>query len=130
MAEQETREGAEERGWRAAAAVLAACAAVAGILGACSSERPADRPTAKAPTSTPAVVTPHPKPASPPPAAWRFDAAEAERRQNAAAARLGASVQHIADLGNGVTLPLVLIPPGEFDMGSPAGEESLRQPGP
>jgi formylglycine-generating enzyme required for sulfatase activity len=53
---------------------------------------------------------------------WWFDAAEARHRQSEAAARLGRPVETEIDLGDGVKLELVLVPPGRFRMGSPAEE--------
>jgi len=54
---------------------------------------------------------------------WPFDAAEASRRQTETAEALGVPVERTVDLGGGVTMELVLIPAGEFVMGSPAGEK-------
>jgi formylglycine-generating enzyme required for sulfatase activity len=59
------------------------------------------------------------------PSGWPFDAAEAKRRQAAA----GATEKHIA-LGDGISLKLVWIPPGEFVMGDAEGaddEQSLSR---
>jgi hypothetical protein len=53
---------------------------------------------------------------------WQFDEVEAKRRQQAAADELGVPVETAVDLGGGVNLELVLIPPGMFDMGSPEEE--------
>jgi len=50
---------------------------------------------------------------------WPFDAKEARRRQKATAEVLGVEVEEEIDLGNGVKITLVLIPAGEFMMGSP-----------
>ncbi len=54
---------------------------------------------------------------------WPFDAEEAKRRQRETAEALGIPVEKTLDLGDGVTMKLVLIPAGEFVMGSPADEE-------
>ncbi|NOZ21443.1 MAG: SUMF1/EgtB/PvdO family nonheme iron enzyme [Planctomycetes bacterium] len=48
---------------------------------------------------------------------WPFDAAEAKRRQSAA----GPKTKRTIDLGNGVTMDLVLVPDGEFVMGDAKG---------
>jgi formylglycine-generating enzyme required for sulfatase activity len=54
---------------------------------------------------------------------WPFDAAEAAKRQTAAAsASLAKNAECEVDLGNGAMLKLVLVPPGEFVMGDAAGE--------
>jgi serine/threonine protein kinase len=50
---------------------------------------------------------------------WPFDAAEAKRRQQAAADALGVEVEQDIDLGSGEKMTFVLIPAGEFPMGSP-----------
>lgn len=54
---------------------------------------------------------------------WPFDAEEARRRQAATAEQLGVPVECEEDLGNGLKLPLVLVPPGVFIMGSPENEK-------
>jgi len=56
---------------------------------------------------------------------WPFGAAEAKRRQEETAALLGVPVERDIDLGKGVKLRLVLIPAGEFIMGSPKGESNV-----
>ncbi len=58
---------------------------------------------------------------------WSFGATEAVRRQKETAQALGVPVQRTIDLGGGAGLELVLIPAGEFDMGSPAGEKERDQ---
>jgi formylglycine-generating enzyme required for sulfatase activity/predicted Ser/Thr protein kinase len=50
---------------------------------------------------------------------WPFDGPEAGRRQQATAKALGLRVEENVDLGNGVKMTFVLIPAGEFLMGSP-----------
>ncbi|NQT14666.1 MAG: formylglycine-generating enzyme family protein, partial [Planctomycetes bacterium] len=50
---------------------------------------------------------------------WPFDEKEARRRQLATARALGVKVERKLDLGGGVTMAFVLIPAGEFMMGSP-----------
>ena len=50
---------------------------------------------------------------------WPFDEAEAKRRQKATADALGVKVEQDIDLGGGVKMTFVLIPAGEFLMGSP-----------
>ncbi|MBM4042403.1 MAG: DUF1080 domain-containing protein, partial [Planctomycetes bacterium] len=49
---------------------------------------------------------------------WPFDAAEARRRQSEAAKALGVEAETDIALGGGVKMTLVLIPAGEFLMGS------------
>lgn len=62
-----------------------------------------------------------PEPVIPAIRGWPFDAGEAKRRQTA-----GAASEMILDLGGGVTLKLVWIPPGEFVMGDPRGAGAER----
>ena len=72
----------------------------------------------------------------PDPAAWKallsadapaaaiapFDAGTAKKHQQAWADYLGGPVEEDVELGDGVKLTMVLIPPGEFDMGSTEDE--------
>jgi len=61
---------------------------------------------------------------------WPFDAKEAVRRQQETAQALGLPVEKAVDLGDGVKIELVLIPAGEFMMGSSTSpEETLRRGG-
>lgn len=53
---------------------------------------------------------------------WPFDAEEAARRQSETATRLGVATHLTLDLGGGVAMDFVLIPAGEFVMGSPTNE--------
>jgi len=61
--------------------------------------------------------------------AWPFDAAEAKQRQAETAKALGVQVEQEVDLGKGVKMALILIPAGEFLMGSDAlaGGERLAK---
>lgn len=57
--------------------------------------------------------------------------AKAQEVQRAAAEELGTPLTTEVDCGNGVKLPLILIPAGRFLMGSPPGEEGrFRNEGP
>lgn len=64
-------------------------------------------------------VTPPPPPrVAPAPARAPFDADKAKKLQQDWAAYLGRKVEEEYDLGDGVKLTLLLIPPGTFEMGS------------
>ncbi len=54
---------------------------------------------------------------------WPFSSAEARRRQEETAKALNIPVEKTIDLGNGVSMELVLIPAGRFIMGTPKPEE-------
>ncbi|MDP6543011.1 MAG: SUMF1/EgtB/PvdO family nonheme iron enzyme [Phycisphaerae bacterium] len=64
------------------------------------------------------------KPAVPIAGGWPFDSAEAKARQEAAARKYRITRKLVLKLGGSQNLALVLIPPGEFLMGSPSGEKS------
>ena len=66
-------------------------------------------------------------PGAPPPAVAPFDAKKAKAHQEAWAKYLGVPVE----MSNSIGMKLVLIPPGEFDMGSPKEliEEELKRAG-
>jgi formylglycine-generating enzyme required for sulfatase activity len=70
----------------------------------------------------PAAEVPVAAPACP---GWPFDAAEAARRQKAAGPVTNRQIDLRRD-GKRVVLDMVLIPPGEFVMGSPAGAGDQR----
>lgn len=55
---------------------------------------------------------------------WPFDAEEAKRRQQAA----GPATRRTVNLGEGMSIEMVLIPGGEFVMGSPTGAADERPP--
>ncbi len=57
---------------------------------------------------------------------WPFDEATAKWRQRVAAEARGLAIELDVDLGNGVKMALVLIPPGSFLMGSEAGDATER----
>jgi formylglycine-generating enzyme required for sulfatase activity len=61
---------------------------------------------------------------APVPAIAPFDAITARKHQEAWADYLGEPVEQEVHLGNGVKLTMVLIPPGEFDMGSTEKERA------
>lgn len=61
---------------------------------------------------------------------WPFDSKVAAKRQASAAKSLRVPKELTVDLGNGIPLKLILIPPGTFMMGSPETETSnLPAPG-
>ncbi|QDU31403.1 Serine/threonine-protein kinase PrkC [Anatilimnocola aggregata] len=84
----------------------------------CVSVLDAPATTANGPPSTPPVVTPAPAiktaGATPPLAKAPFDAAQAKAHQQAWAKHLGTQIETV----NSVGAKMVLIPPGEFQMGS------------
>jgi len=74
------------------------------------------------PSSSPAELPS--KPSDPPPAIAPFDADQAKQHQQAWAEYLGLPVEREIDLGEGTKMTFVLIPPGEFLMGSTAEEQA------
>lgn len=92
--------------WHACSLLLAALGAVLAVLPSRSVSSESAAPEAKSEVYQ----------------AWPFDAAEAKRRQEETAKRLGIPVERAQDLGDGVKLDLVLIPAGRFIMGTPAPE--------
>ena len=89
-------------------------------------------PSVEKPKPVPAVSEPQPLPpwdlpeGSPPPAIAPFDAATARKHQEAWAEYLGVPVEY----ENSIGMKFMLIPPGEFDMGSTEEEiAELREEG-
>jgi len=81
-------------------------------------EADADLKPAVLQVSSPAAPEPAAPPAAGPPCpGWPFDAAAAKARQ----AQVGLPVERTVDLGGGVALALVLVPPGEYVMGDANG---------
>lgn len=90
-------------------------------------DRPAAQPPATTAESGPAAVKAAPLPpwnlpsGAPPPAVAPFDAAQAKKHQAAWAEFLGVPVE----FENSIGMKFMLVPPGEFDMGST--EEEIKQ---
>jgi formylglycine-generating enzyme required for sulfatase activity len=81
-------------------------------------------PELKAAYSTePVLVGPDFVAQQPPVARAPFDAKKARELQQAWAKYLGRKVEETVDLGDGVRMGFVLIPPGTFSMGSPKAEK-------
>ncbi len=93
-------------------------------------EPPGERPTvdsrssAAPPPAAPASPWTLP-PGAPPPAIAPFDAPQARKHQETWAKHMHMPVEQDMDLGSGVKLTIVLIPPGEFLMGSPEAERQM-----
>jgi formylglycine-generating enzyme required for sulfatase activity len=81
---------------------------------------PADEPPVPAFVAPPEEKTAAAKPAPCP--GWPFDAAEAQRRQQA----VGLPAKLRLELAEKLTLELVLVPPGEFVLGDAAGRANER----
>ncbi|MFA4987930.1 MAG: formylglycine-generating enzyme family protein, partial [Candidatus Brocadiia bacterium] len=58
---------------------------------------------------------------------WPFGAVEAARRQRETAKKCGLPVETAIDVGGGVKLELVLIPPGDFVMGASESPEEVSR---
>jgi formylglycine-generating enzyme required for sulfatase activity len=114
-------------------------AIILAALAGCSDKNQKQTGTAAPPEPPKAVTgeqkqTTQAKPAEPvkPPVQWTvydkwpFDGAEARRRQEETDKALGEPVEKEADLGGGVKMKFVLIPAGEFIMGSPETEEHYQ----
>ncbi len=90
---------------------------------------PSTPPQRIPPPLRPPTTRPIPAPPSPPPAPLDctspdgVSAAAVRRAQEAWAEYLGRQVQEKVEIGNGVTMTFVLIPPGKFRMGSPEEED-------
>ena len=111
--------GKRKKWWPKVAVVVGVIVAVTLIHAALSPRRQVSTPRPQT------IIGKPPEPAKPQYVLythWPFDRAEAKRRQNETAEALGVPTEKTIDLGNGVKLELVLIPAGEFTMGSPANE--------
>ena len=76
------------------------------------------------PEPKPAAQIATTRPAIPVARGWPFDSAQARIRQEATAKKYRINRKLVLNLGGSQNLALVLIPPGEFLMGSPASEKS------
>jgi formylglycine-generating enzyme required for sulfatase activity/WD40 repeat protein len=72
------------------------------------------------PDAWPAILPPD----APTPAVAPFDAAIAKTHQQAWGKYVGVPVEQVVELGEGVNMTMVLIPPGEFMMGSTPDEQA------
>ena len=106
---------------RSRSVTLCVCVLIAGALAAGQqTTAPAEETPKVAPRQVPLRIH----------TAWPFDAKEAARRQKEAAQALGLPAEKAVDLGGGVKIELVLIPPGEFLMGSAtSSDETHRRSG-
>ncbi|MFC1805413.1 bifunctional serine/threonine-protein kinase/formylglycine-generating enzyme family protein [Planctomycetota bacterium] len=119
----------------AGVAALAAAALVVGAFlaapGRATAPEPVVRsPATSAPTAKVAPATAASPAASLPPfgrADWPFDEAEAKQRQAAAAKALSIPVEKMVTLGNEVQITMVLVPPGEFEMGSSLSAKDVHE---